>query len=184
MSSLLFSKLNALRKISISVSFKNRKMIAEGIIMSNILYVITVYGASDEYLLNHLQVIQNNAARCVTRLGWNARVAELLSQCGWMSVRQLVYYHTLIQVFKIKRDGKPTYLYRKLSAQFDPRTRLAVGNGIRGTLKIKSEERRKSFIPRAIRTWNSLPVSLRKIDKINEFKKQLNMYVKKNVKAS
>ena len=183
MSSVLFSKLNALKKISISASFKNRKMIAEGIIMSNILYVITVYGASDEYLLNHLQVIQNNAARCVTRLGWNARVTELLSQCGWMSVRQLVYYHTLIQVFKIRRDGKPTYLYRKLSAQFDPRTRLAVGNGIRGTLKIKSEERRKSFIPRAIRTWNSLPVSLRKIDKINEFKKQLNMYVKKNVKV-
>ena len=65
MSNILASRINALRKVSISV----RKMIAEGIIISNIIYMITVYRACSEYLLTVLQVIQNTAARCVTRLG-------------------------------------------------------------------------------------------------------------------
>ena len=182
MSSILQARLNALRKVSTSASFKVRKMIAEGIIMSNIMYVITVYGACDEYLLNLLQVIQNNAARCVTRLGWNARVSELLLQCGWLSVRQLVYYHTILQVYKVRKYGRPTYIYRKISEEFNQRTRLAVGNGIRETFKIKSSERRRSFIPRAIRSWNALPTSLRQVDKLNKFKKELKLYVKNNVK--
>ena len=150
--------------------------------MSNIVYVITVYGACDEYLLNLLQVIQNNAARCVTRLGWNAKVSELLLQCGWLSVRQLVHYHTILQVYKVRKYGRPTYIYSKISEEFNQRTRLAVGNGIRETFKIKSSERRRSFIPRAIRSWNALPTSLRQVDKLNKFKKELRLYVKNNVK--
>ena len=146
--------------------------------MSNIVYVITVYGACDEYLLNLLQVIQNNAARCVTRLGWNARVSELLLQCGWLSVRQLVYYHTILQVYKVRKYGRPTYIYRKISEEFNQRTRLAVGNGIRETFKIKIIE----SIPRAIRSLNALPTSLRQVDKPNKSKKELKLYVKNNVK--
>ena len=64
----LNSRINALRKTSSFSSFKTRKMIAEGIIISNILYVITVYGSCSEHLLSLLQVVQNTAARCVTRL--------------------------------------------------------------------------------------------------------------------
>jgi hypothetical protein len=40
MSTILTSSVNALRKISFTASFKVRKMIAEGIVMSNILYII------------------------------------------------------------------------------------------------------------------------------------------------
>jgi hypothetical protein len=168
--------------VSFSATFKVRKMIAEGIVILNILYIITVYGSCSEYLLSLLQVIQNTAARCVTRLGWNTRVSVLLLQCGWLSVRQMVFYHTMVQLYKIRQDKKPVYLHDKISKSFQQNTRLAMGNGIKETEKIKSDERKKSFIPRATKTWNSLPVSLRSFVNIKIFKKELKNYVKKNVK--
>lgn len=183
MSNILASRINALRKVSISAPFKVRKMIAEGIIISNIIY-ITVYGASSEYLLTVLQVIQNSAARCVTRLGWNTRVSVLLLQCGWLSVRQMVFYHTVVQLFKIKKFKKPSYLFDKFSSEFPLRTRLAEGNRIRETETIKSDERRKSFIPRATRAWNSLPVTIRNIQTLDKFKKEMKTYVKNFVNVT
>ena len=181
MSNVLTSRMNALRKVAFTSSFKVRKMIAEGIIISNILYIITVYGGCSEYLLSLLQVIQNTAARCVTRLGWRTRVSVLLLQCGWLSVRQMVFYHTIVQLFKIKQDRKPVYLYDKISTEFDYKTRLATSNGIKENQKVKSDERKKSFTPRATRQWNKLPVSLRSVVNLKQFKKELKAYVRENV---
>jgi hypothetical protein len=69
MVNVLTSRINALRKATFSASFQVRKIIAEGIVISVILYIITVYGSCKEYLLTPLQMIQNTAVRCVTRLG-------------------------------------------------------------------------------------------------------------------
>ena len=45
MMNILTSRTNALRKIASISSFNTRKIIAEGIIMSNIMYIITLYGS-------------------------------------------------------------------------------------------------------------------------------------------
>ena len=177
---ILNSRINALRKTSYIATFKTRKMIAEGIIMSNILYIITVYGSCSDYLLSLLQVVQNSAARCVTRLPWNTRVSVLLGQCGWMSVRQLVLFHTMVLTFKIKKDKKPEYLYKKMSCKFNYETRLASGNAIRTTEKIESDARRRSFVPRSTREWNAMPVKLRIIETVYEFKKELRTWILQN----
>ena len=173
----LNSRINALRKTSSFSSFKTRKMIAEGIIISNILYVITVYGSCSEHLLSLLQVVQNTAARCVTRLPWYTRVSVLLGQCGWMSVRQLVLFHTMVLTFKIRKDKKPEYLHEKLSCQFHYNTRLAAGNAIRRTEQIDSDVRWKSFVPRSTREWNLLPVKIQSMNNLKKFKKELRIWI-------
>ena len=37
----------------------------------------------------------------------------LLLQCGWLSVRQLVEYHSLVLMFKVLQDRKPVYIHYK-----------------------------------------------------------------------
>ena len=90
LTAILTSKINALSKISAYSSFKTRKTIANGVVMSYITYLIQWYGGCSEYLLTGLQVQQNKAARLVTRLGWGTPTRALLLQCGWLSVRQMV----------------------------------------------------------------------------------------------
>ena len=67
---MITSRINFLLKVSWSADFKTRKMIANGIVMSRIVYLIQVYGNASKYLQGFLQVLQNKVARIVTRLGW------------------------------------------------------------------------------------------------------------------
>ena len=89
-----------------------------------------------------------------------------------MSVRQLVLFHTMVLTFKIKKDKKPEYLYKKMSCKFNYETRLASGNAIRTTEKIESDARRRSFVPRSTREWNAMPVKLRNIETVQKNSKR------------
>ena len=181
MLNILTSRINALRKISYISSFKTRKMLAEGMVISNIIYVITVYGSCCGYLKNALQIVQNTAARCVTGLGWYTPVRVLLLQCGWLSINQLIVYHSLVLVHKIRKERKPVYLADKLAINFNYRTRLASSNGIRMCEKLESDMRKDSFVPRTSFEWNLLPVTLRNTKEIKTFKTDLRSWIKMNV---
>ena len=85
----LTSRINALRMISWVASFKIRLMVANGIFCSKLIFQISLWGGTEDYLLDSLQIVQNNAARFVTRRGIYTPVRELLRQCGWLNVRQL-----------------------------------------------------------------------------------------------
>ena len=178
---LITSRINALLKISWSADFKTRKMIANGIVMSRIVYLIQVYGNASEYLLGFLQVLQNKAARIVTRLGWGTATTTLLKQIGWLSVKQLYVYHSLLLVFKMQQSGKPAYLKEKFRNNFAYRTRQATGSCFILNETPRTEKSRKSFVHSNIITWNSLPADIRKINKLPRFKQKLKEWVLKNV---
>ena len=101
-------RINGLRKVSFAANFKCRKMLANGLVMSKLVYAIQVYGSASEYLIDILQVQQNEAARIVTRLGWTASTKTCLMQVSWLSIRQLVVFHSLLTVFKIHNSGHLT----------------------------------------------------------------------------
>ena len=113
--SMLNNRINALKKVSNSASFKSRKMIANGIIISRLLYLIPLWSGCEGYLLNSLQIVQNKAARLVTKCGKRTPIKSLLTQCGWLSVAQLSVYHSQVLVFKVLATKSPRYLYEKLS---------------------------------------------------------------------
>ena len=94
----LTSRINGLKRVSHDTSFGTRLMIADGIVMSKLTYLITLWGGAQQYLLNALQVQQLSAARVVLGFGcWGWRRSRLLKKVGWLSVKQLVFFHTVMQ---------------------------------------------------------------------------------------
>ena len=76
-------------------------MIANGAVMSMLVYLITVWGGAQQYLLKGLQVQQLIAARTVCGFfsrGWSKK--KLLDRVGWLSIRQLIYFHMVLQAHK------------------------------------------------------------------------------------
>ena len=67
----LTSRLNALRKVCRVATFKQRKIIADGIVMSKLIYIIQLWGGCSKYLIYILQKLRNKAARFVTKLEWS-----------------------------------------------------------------------------------------------------------------
>ena len=61
-----------------------------------------------------IQELQNRAACLVTKLVWRTPTAVLLAQCGWLSVNQMVHFHSLTLGYKIKLEKKPEYIRKKL----------------------------------------------------------------------
>ena len=84
----------AWQQISKFADFKTRKMFANGLFISKLTYLIPLWGGCENSSIKALQVIQNKAARCVTRFGIYTPVNILLRQRGWLSVNQLVFFHT------------------------------------------------------------------------------------------
>ena len=160
-------------------------MIANGIFCSKLIFQISLWGGTEDYLLQALQVVQNKAARFVARKGKYTPVADLLLQCGWLSVRQLVFYHSVILIHKTKITSFPQYIYSKLSTQFPYNTRLAQSDSVRmgPEFKSKLEITEKSFMNRSTVSYNKLPSELRKIEKLELFKKNLKVWILENVKV-
>ena len=99
-------------------------MVANGIFVSKLCYLIQLWGGADGYLLARLQVLQNRAARAVTGKSWFTPTGRLLKDCKWLSVRQLVFYQTVV-------SGKPDHLSKKFSTDHPYMTRQATGGGLR-----------------------------------------------------
>ena len=177
----LTSRINALAKVSYIASFQTKKMIANGIVMSLIVHLIQLYGGCSDYLLQFIQTLQNRAARIVTKQGWGTATRVLLSQCGWLSVRQLVEYHSLVLMFKVLQDRKPVYLHEKVSVEFVQKTRQATGGSIRETRTFEKDAGISSFIPRTTKVWNELPVEMKMMSNQEKFKKKVKWWVRNNI---
>ena len=122
----LNQRVGAIKKISRFSSFRTRKMIANGIFISKLIYLMPVWIGCDEYLVDTLQVCQNKAARLVTKLDRFTPTKVLLKQCGWLSVKQLLIYHSLVLLHKVFKHQKPIYLYQKITSGLpQPNTRQA-----------------------------------------------------------
>ena len=63
----LTSRANGLAIIGSKTDFNTRLMIANGVFISKLCYLIQLWGGCKNYLLRSLQVLQNKAARSVTR---------------------------------------------------------------------------------------------------------------------
>ena len=62
-----------------------------------------------------LQVLQNKAARIVNHSPLRERRDKMYDDLGWLTVKQLILYHTVLTVYRIRNTQEPEYLASILS---------------------------------------------------------------------
>ena len=65
----LTSRINGLKRVCVNAKFGTKLMVANGVVMSKLAYLITLWGGAQQYLLSALQVQQLTAARAVCGYG-------------------------------------------------------------------------------------------------------------------
>ena len=135
----LNTRLGALKRILKVASFRNRKMLANGIFMSKLTSLIAQWGGCGTVLKRSLQIIQNKVARSVTRLDWSTPSEVLLQQVDWLSVNQLIFFHSVILVYKVIQTQTPKYLHKMFDTPYTYDTRQARGGQIRFVVKSRME---------------------------------------------
>ena len=176
----LTSRLNALKMISVNATFKTRLMVANSCFMSIITYMIVVWGGTEKFIVRVVQVMQNKAARCVTKQGWYTPTRTLLLQCNWLSIEQLIVFHTALQVWRIKTNKGPHYLH----GSFQPARTRSAAQGNLDIPVVQTSVASKSFMVRGPLVWNQIPPQIRNCKKLEIFKKELKEWIRVNIEIT
>ena len=169
----LRSRLTGLMNLKFIVPFATRKTITDGVLNSVLVYCLPLFGGCDAGQVKTIQILQNKAARLVCHAPpWSSR-SPLFDKLAWLSVNQLISYHSLISVFKIKRSREPEYLANSLNNENVYR-KVIVTNTRLGLAT-------KSFTFRGAQQWNQLPLYLRNTLKIGLYKKGLRKWILANI---
>ena len=93
----------------------------------------------------------------------------IFNQVGWLTVNQLVFYHSALSTYRIRQSQEPEYLNTIMSR--DNRADRIIVPNTQLTLA------KNSFCYRASSQWNSLPEYIRKNRRISQFKSQLKNWI-------
>ena len=176
---------------------KNKlKIMAEGIFFSVLNYGIEVYGnvwgnftfdvhqrCSTAFTKEDnakLQILVNKVLRCITGSELETSVVELHEKSQQLSVQQRCAYFSIISIRKVLQREQPSYhLSRFLSTQREQH----IGTRSRETPRIdfKLSISRCSFFYRSSVLFSCLPTDLLKVEKLENFKRRLKEWVRRNI---
>ena len=174
----LRSRLNGLSLISKYASYQTRLMVGQGIFMSKLCYLIQIWGGTSGQMIKTCQVMQNKAMRLITGMHWFTPTGVLLRKCNWLSVRQLIEYHSILTIHKIVMNQAPTYLYHKIHPEDTHNTRHPVKFG--ENFKGKTERTQMSFCYRGVISYNKVPIKITREANVFTFKNKLKSWIEMN----
>ena len=160
-------------KVRYIILYTFRKTLAEGIFTSVLTYCIAAWGGANKSDLQDLQVMQNCAAQVVLNLPPRTHRDTMYSKLGWLTINQLVFFHSVVAVYNIRKSQEPEYLSSLLS-QDNIRKNIIIPHS---TLSLA----RKSFCYRSAESWNIVPEQIRSLEKIASFKRELKKWTLMNV---
>ena len=112
--------------------------------------------------------MQNKATRLVTHAPQRSSRREMFNKLNWLTVHQLLFYHSALSTFRIRGSNEPEYLSTILTR--DNRAERIIISNTNLTLT------KNSYCYRDSGRWNSLPDYIRKTKKIGLFKSQLKKW--------
>ena len=139
--------------------------------------MIAIWSSCSKELSNSLQVIQNRAARAITRNDWTISPQENLKQIGWMSINQLAHYHSMLMLHQVKSTGKPESIYDMYNWDYSHQTRQATSQQLKPKGVPRNEISRSSFRWRAAKQYNSLPSNITETKELKAFKTEIKRWI-------
>ena len=169
----LKDRLTGLMKTRFIVTYPFRKIVAEGIFTNVLTYCIPAWGGLDKGDLQDLQVMQNKAAQIVMNLPPRSNRKMMYTSLGWLTVNQLIFFHSVLAVSTIRKTSEPEYLASYLS-----------NDNFRGKIIVPQTTltlAKRSFCFRGAEAWNIVPEEIRSLEKIDSFKRELKKWTLTNV---
>ena len=173
LTSKLKTRLTGLEKIKHIMTKSKKKNIVQGVFKSVLCYCLPLIGGCNKSEIRSLQVQQNKAAQIVLNFPPRSKRDLMFDKLEWLTVHQLVAYHTLISIYRIRSAGVPEDLAATLGRDNH--------NGHIIMKNTKLEIYRNSFVFRGAVLWNKLPRLLRVGEKLGKFKSDLKNWIVENV---
>uniref|UniRef100_A0A3B3D471 Reverse transcriptase domain-containing protein n=1 Tax=Oryzias melastigma TaxID=30732 RepID=A0A3B3D471_ORYME len=105
-----FYHLRNLARVRPILSLANMEMLMHAFIMSRIDYCNALLAGLPKTKIRNLQLLQNSAARVLTRTRRRAHIAPILKSLHWLPISFRIDFKILLMVFKCLNGQAPSYL--------------------------------------------------------------------------
>ena len=164
----LRKQLGVLAHLGPNIPQSSRKILAEGLVLSRMKYLLPLWGGTVSKYQKKIQVVLNRAARCVNGIGRRASSRNLLLETGWLSGRELAKYFSLSELWWNIHLKTPCYMHCKLKLDDN----LFVTNPP-GRIQLM----RQSYRWQASSLWNLLLDDGRHCQSLPAFKKVVKTWI-------
>ena len=177
----LKTRLSALKKIAPTSNYKLRKNLANGIFQSKLVYGIQVWGTAPKYLIQKIQVIQNNVARLTIgnkSKRWSQK--HLMDEMNWLCINDLITFHTTTTIHQTLNTKTPNYMYKRMQNNQQLPTRSSAINklGPKPPNQGNTTHSKNTFIPRSYEIYNNIPDVITAIPGRRFFRTKMKRYLK------
>ncbi len=169
--------LRNIARIRKCLSYDALQTIIHSLISSRLDYCNSLLAGVPKCLLQKVQYVQNSAARLLSGTRKYDHITPILKSLHWLPVECRIDFKILLLTYKGLHGKAPKYLsdllvFREarksrstdLNLLFVPRTkRVTFGD--------------RAFSVYAPRLWNTLPLSIRNVESIDDFKSQVKTYL-------
>ncbi len=173
-----FFHLKNISKLRPMLSMSNAEMLIHAFMTSRLDYCNALLGGCSARLINKLEMVQNAAARVLTRTRKYDHISPVLSALHWIPIKHCIDFKILLIIYKAPNGLAPQYLSELLS-HYSPLRLLRSQNS--GHLIIprisKSTADGRSFFYLSPKLWSNLPNTVQEADTLCQFKSRLKTYL-------
>ena len=140
-------------------------------------YCNALLAGAPSFLTDRLQCVQNCAARVVKRAKKRCHITPLLRDLHWLPVAFRIQFKINIMTFKSVHGLGPVYLNEMALPYVPTRTLRSSEQNLLSVPKYRLKTiGARAYSVQGPLLWNSLPSSLKRIDSLSVFKRQLKAH--------
>lgn len=163
---LCYKQLKDISSIRHLIGSKHTEMLVHSVISSRLDYCNSLLYGLNKSILEKFQKVQNAAARVVLKLRKRDPIRQEISKLHWLRVNERVLFKLLILTFKCIHNMAPVELQSLITFRNTDTCTLQL-------VFFDSVHGRRSFKYASPRLWNSLPIEIRKISLLSNFKSKI-----------
>ena len=162
-------RIGMISRLGDSLSIRARLHLVNALVLSRLTYGLCVWGNTCPKILKQVQIVMNTASRMINNRRKTTRQSELMKDCKWLKIEDLVEQFSLVQMWKTVWWNTPHYMDKKIKREPDCRISTPAPR-----LLLTSRAYRWNTVSR----WNSLPDRIRTEDSLYKFKKSLKTWLR------
>ena len=165
------------RKNRAYVSLDDAKTLIHAFVFSRLDYCNALFSGLPKKSTDRLQLVQNAAARVLTKTRMRDHITPVLASLHWLPVVFRIDFKILLLVYKARNGLAPSYLSDHVSNYVPHRHLRSATADLLDVPKMKYKKYGKSaFCFYGPTAWNELPLYLRRAPSVDIFKAQLKTY--------
>ncbi|XP_028310272.1 uncharacterized protein LOC114467932, partial [Gouania willdenowi] len=173
-----FFHLRNIAKIRSILSQGDAEKLVHAFVTSRLDYCNSLLAGCPSKSLKTLQLVQNAAARVLTKTRRRDHITPVLASLHWLPIKYRIEFKILLLTYKALNGQAPVYLKELVVPYNPPRTLRSQNAGLLVVPFIsKSSIGGRAFSYQAPLLWNHLPTTVRGADTLSTFKVRLKTFL-------